>query len=320
MTMPAFEAPNEFQHITVFRDEVVRALAPRAGGVYVDVTAGGGGHSAALLEAAPGARVIACDRDPRAIEAASERLAPFGDSARVVQGRFSDLEQILERLGLTKVDGLMADLGVSSPQLDEAERGMSFRKEGPLDMRMDPTSGETARELIARVSQDELADIIYQLGEERRSRRVARCIKQADEAGELETTTDLRRAIVRAVGPRRVGGIDPATRTFQALRLAVNRELDELSFLLDAAGRVVKAGGTIACISFHSLEDRLVKRAFLNKGVWERVTRKPQVPSDEEQSENPRSRSAKLRVARRLPMAGPARGGEPDEEIDFDGA
>jgi len=299
MTMAAFEPPNEYRHITVMRDEVVRAIAPRLGGLYLDVTAGGGGHSAALLEANPGARVIAFDRDPAAIEAATERLAPFAGRFELVKACFSEVRAELAARGISLVDGLIADLGVSSPQLDEASRGMSFRKEGPLDMRMDPTRGETALELIERMSQEELADVIYQLGEERRSRRVARCIKQAAEAGELSTTSDLRRAIVRATGPRRVGGIDPATRTFQALRLAVNRELDELATLLETAPDILRPGAVAVFISFHSLEDRLVKRAFQSADVWERVTRKPLVASDAEQSENPRSRSAKLRAARR---------------------
>jgi 16S rRNA (cytosine1402-N4)-methyltransferase len=173
---------------------------------------------------------------------------------------------------------------------------------------MDPSTGETALELIARVSQDELADLIFELGEERRSRRVARCIKQAFERRELASTADLRRAIVRAVGPRRVGGIDPATRTFQALRMAVNAELDELEALLAAAARLLAPGGCAAIISFHSLEDRLVKRAFLDAEIWERLSKKPITADEVEQSDNPRSRSAKLRVARR-------RGVEPDHTI-----
>lgn len=299
MTMAALEPPFDFQHVTVMKNEVVDALQVRSGGVYFDMTAGGGGHSEALLLANEGARVFSFDRDPSAIVAASARLERFGSRACVLRGRFSDVERTLAQLGLDGVDGLIADLGVSSPQLDDAERGMSFRKDGPLDMRMDPTEGETARELVERVSQEELADIIYQLGEERRSRRVARCVKQAAESGELETTADLRRAIVRATGPRRVGGIDPATRTFQALRLAVNRELPELSFLLDAAARIVRPGGVAAFISFHSLEDRLVKRTFQARDVWDRLTKKPLVASLAEQDENPRSRSAKLRFARR---------------------
>jgi 16S rRNA (cytosine1402-N4)-methyltransferase len=301
MTMPAFEPPTDFHHLTVLRDETIDAIAPRAGGTYVDLTLGGGGHTEAILLANPGCRVIAFDRDPAAISAASLRLREFGSRVTLVHSRFSRVVEELEARGIEFVDGLIADLGVSSPQLDEAERGMSFRREGPLDMRMDPSEGETAADLIVRLTQDELADVIFHLGEERRARRVARCIKQALDAGEVATTTDLRRAIVRAVGPRRVGGIDPSTRTFQALRLAVNRELEELSAALAAASQIVRPGGVASFISFHSLEDRLVKRAFLKREEWERLQKKPLRATDEEQAVNPRSRSAKLRTARRIP-------------------
>ncbi len=303
MSMPAFIPPSDFHHLTVLRDETIESIAPRAGGVYVDLTLGGGGHTEAILEANEGCRVVAFDRDPSAIAAARERLAGFGDRVTLVHSRFSQVKNELEARGVEFVDGLIADLGVSSPQLDEAERGMSFRKEGPLDMRMDPSEGETAADLIVRLTQDELSDVIFHLGEERRARRVARCIKQALDAGEVATTTDLRRAIVRAVGPRRVGGIDPSTRTFQALRLAVNRELEELSAALAAASQIVRPGGVASFISFHSLEDRLVKRAFLKRDLWQRLQKKPLRASDDEQAENPRSRSAKLRSARRIPPA-----------------
>jgi 16S rRNA (cytosine1402-N4)-methyltransferase len=294
--------------------EVVHALAPKPGGVYVDATAGGGGHSLALLEACPDARLIAFDRDPAAVQAARARLAQFGERASVVHASFDAIPEVLAELKLLTVDGLCADLGISSHQLASQERGMSFRLEGPLDMRMDPTRGETARELIERLSQDELADVIFQLGEERRSRRVARCVKQALASGELETTLDLRRAVVRAVGPRRVGGIDPATRTFQALRMAVNGELDQLRTLLELVQGLVRPGGIAAFISFHSLEDRLVKRALLDRSVWRRLTTKPVIPSDAEQAQNPRARSAKLRAAERA--ADSASASEPPESGD----
>jgi len=301
MTMPAFEPPPDFYHLTVLRKETIAAIAPRPGGIYVDMTLGAGGHTEAILEECADCRVIAFDRDASAVEAASARLFRFGDRVTFVRSRFSRVAEELEALGIDLVDGMIADLGVSSPQLDEAERGMSFRKEGPLDMRMDPSEGETAADLIVRLTQDELADVIFHLGEERRSRRVARCIKQALDAGEVATTTDLRRAIVRAVGPRRIGGIDPSTRTFQALRLAVNRELEELSAALVAASQIVRPGGIASFISFHSLEDRLVKRAFLKREEWVRLDKKPVRATEEEQAENPRSRSAKLRSARRVP-------------------
>jgi 16S rRNA (cytosine1402-N4)-methyltransferase len=289
---------KRFEHATVMRDEVVRAIAPRPGGVYVDVTLGGGGHSVALLEAEPRARIVAFDRDPIAIEAARERLAPVADRVTLVQAPFSCLSEELARLGISGVDGLVADLGVSSPQLDDPERGMSFRHEGPIDMRMDRESGESALELLDRLSDDELANVIYEYGDERRSRRIARSIKKALAAGELRTTLDLRRAIVRAVGPARVGGIDPATRSFQAIRIAVNRELDELASLLAALPEVLAPEGVAAILSFQSLEDRLVKRAFILP-PWAPLTKKPMTPTDEECGVNPRARSAKLRAARR---------------------
>lgn len=301
MTMAAVPLePPPFEHRTVMPGEVLFALDPVPGGLYVDCTVGAGGHAAALLAHEPRVTVIGLDRDPAAIDAARSRLAPHGHRARLERARFSELGAVLERLGVDRVDGVVADLGVSSPQLDDAGRGMSFRTSGPLDMRMDPDEGETARELVERLDQDDLADVIYQLGEERRSRRVAACIKQALDAGELETTLDLRRAVVRAVGPRRVGGVDPATRTFQALRMAVNRELDELSELLRVLPSLLGPRGTAVFISFHSLEDRLVKRAFLQREVWRRLTKRPLSPRDDERAHNPRSRSAKLRAARLL--------------------
>jgi 16S rRNA (cytosine1402-N4)-methyltransferase len=290
--------PASFEHTTVLRSEIIAALSPRPGGVYVDATLGGGGHAEAILESAPGATLIGIDQDPRAIESARRRLDRFGASVKLVVGRFSELESHLS--DFVGVDGIVADLGVSSPQLADPTRGMSFRSEGPIDMRMGDTEGETALELIERLSSEELADIIYQYGEERRSRRIARCIQQAFYAGELRTTLDLRRAVVRAVGPARVGGVDPATRTFQALRIAVNHELEELKALLEVAPRVLLPTAPLAIISFHSLEDRLVKRAFLESAIWERLTPKPIVPSRAEAEQNPRSRSAKLRVARKL--------------------
>lgn len=288
---------KRFEHTSVMREEVVRALAPRAGGVYVDATLGGAGHTVALLEAEPKARIVGVDRDPAAIAAAEERLAPIADRVALVRGTFSQLREQLDALGISRADGVIADLGVSSPQLDDAARGMSFRREGPIDMRMDPDEGETALELIDRLADDELADVIYRYGEERRSRRIARGIKKALAAGELSTTLDLRRAVVRAVGPARVGGVDPATRTFQALRIAVNRELEELELLLALLPDVVAEGGIAAIIAFHSLEDRLVKRAFAG-AVWAPLTKKPLAASDEECAQNPRARSAKLRAAR----------------------
>jgi len=285
-------------HVSVMAHEIVAALSPRRGDVFLDATAGAGGHSEILLEAANEVRVIAFDRDPLAVTRSRERLARFGARAQVVHLEFARIEEWLREHRIPAAAGLIADLGLSSPQLSEAKRGMSFRLEGPIDMRMDPTHGETARELIERASQDELADLIYLYGGERRSRRVARCLKQALEQDKLTSTLELRKAVVRAVGPQRVGGIDPATKTFQALRIAVNGELDQLDALLESLPAIVAPGGVAAMISFHSLEDRKVKQAFLDSTRFERLTKKPMLASTEELDENPRSRSAKLRAAR----------------------
>jgi 16S rRNA (cytosine1402-N4)-methyltransferase len=302
-----FDPKASFSHLPVLLESVITALDAAHGGLFVDATAGGAGHSRALLAASPSVSLVATDRDLTAVDTVRERLSEFGERARVAHARFSEIAEVLDEAGIEQVDGILADLGVSSFQLDTAERGMSFRHQGPLDMRMDTSRGETALELIQRLEQDELADVIYELGEERRSRRVARCIKQQLEEGNLKDTIDLRRAIVRAVGPRRVGGIDPATKTFQALRIAVNSELKEISALLQLARTRLKPGGLLAVISFHSLEDRLVKRAFQDRMTWAPLTKKPVIATDEEQAQNPRSRSAKLRVARRL---GPGEGGD----------
>jgi 16S rRNA (cytosine1402-N4)-methyltransferase len=306
MTMAALELtpPSGPTHTTVMREEVVHLLAPAPGSLCLDVTAGAGGHTEAILEANPEVRVIACDRDPRALEHCALRLEQYGRRVTFWHTRFDELGERCLRSGHAQVDAVIADLGISSLQLDDPDRGLSFKSAGPLDMRMDPTSGETALELIARLNAEELAGILYHFGEERRSRRIARCIKQAEHAGELVTTLDLRRAVVRAVGPRRVGGIDPATRTFQALRVAVNHELDQLEALLELAPKLIMPGGRLVVISFHSLEDRLVKRALSGTPVWQRVSNKPILPSPAEQANNPRSRSAKLRAALRLAEPG----------------
>lgn len=290
-------------HITVMKAEIAEALASGAPDVetpiFVDCTLGFGGHTEALLESSRNAQVIAFDRDPIAREFSQKRLARFGDRLRIVAAPFSELRAQLAALGIEQVHGLCADLGVSSPQLDDPERGMSFRREGPIDMRMDPEHGETALEMIGRLEDDQLANVIFEFGEERRSRRIARKIKQAHAAGELRTTLDLRRAIVAAVGPVRVGGVDPATRTFQGLRIAVNQELAELTKLLEMLPSVLTPFAHAAILSFHSLEDRLVKRAFKERGTWDVLTKKPLTPSDEEELANTRSRSAKLRIASR---------------------
>jgi 16S rRNA (cytosine1402-N4)-methyltransferase len=289
-----------FEHVPVLVDEVLEALSPVAGGTYADVTLGGGGHSRAILErSAPDGRLIGTDRDPAALRAAGAALREFGERVTLEKARIRDLREVLDELGIGHVDGVVADLGVSSAQLDQGERGFSLAKDGPIDMRMDPTEGETALEFIGRADADELADVIYQYGEERRSRRIARTLKYAYEEGNLETTADLRRAVHRATGPKR-GRIDPSTRTFQALRIAVNEELSDLDAFLRAVPSVLRVGGVVAVISFHSLEDRMVKHTFRQSETLEAMTKKPVIASDEERERNPRSRSAKLRAARRV--------------------
>ena len=295
-----FDPKASFTHLPVLLAEVISGLDAAQGGLFVDATAGGAGHSRGILAASPSVRLIATDRDLQAVETARERLSEFGERARVAHARFSEIGSVLDEAGIGHVDGILADLGVSSFQLDTAERGMSFRHQGPLDMRMDTSRGETALELIERLDQDELADVIYELGEERRSRRVARCIKQQLAEGTLNDTIELRRAIVRAVGPRRLGGIDPATRTFQALRIAVNSELNEVSALIELARTRLRPGGLLAVISFHSLEDRIVKRAFQNRLEWAPLTKKPVIASDDEIRANARARSAKLRAVEKV--------------------
>ena len=273
------------------------AQLPRSGGVLIDATLGGGGHSALLLERHPGLRLIGLDQDPTARAAAAERLAPFGDRVLIEAANFADYVPSEPALMV------LADLGVSSPQLDVAERGFSFRLDGPLDMRMNTAgSTETAADLIDRLEENELADLIYANGEERLSRRIARRIK-SDLAvqGAYDGTAALAYAVAGCYPPKaRRGRIHPATRTFQALRIAVNDELGVLDRLLQQAPDWLEPGGLFGVISFHSLEDRRVKTAFLRDERLERITRKPVVATEQEQDANPRSRSAKWRLARRL--------------------
>ncbi|MGB5366074.1 MAG: 16S rRNA (cytosine(1402)-N(4))-methyltransferase RsmH [Polyangiales bacterium] len=291
---------NGFEHTPVLLDEVLEHLDPTTGCVYADVTLGGGGHAKAILErSAPDGRLIGTDRDPSALEAASATLSGFGDRVTLRKARMSELADVLASLEIENVDGVLADLGVSSVQLDRAERGFSFAKDGPIDMRMDPTEGETALELIGRSDADQLANVIYRYGEEHRSRKIARSLRRAYEEGELETTGDLQHAVRRAIGGRR-GRIDPATKTFQALRIAVNDELGELEALLEQAPELLRIGGVVAVISFHSLEDRMVKHAFRDSEQLSPLTKRPIIASDRERENNPRARSAKLRAARRV--------------------
>lgn len=300
---------TQFSHETVLLHETVEALSPRAGGRYVDATLGGAGHASAILEAsAPDGVLYGIDRDPAALEAARARLAPFGARAVLLHATFAELRELLSARGVERVDGIVADLGVSSPQLDCDERGFSFARSGPLDMRMNPTDDAPLSEVLASLSTEELADALYQLGDERRSRAIARSIKAALELGELTTTEDLRRTVIRVTGPKK-RGVDPATRTFQALRMVVNRELEQLSTLLAELPDLLSVGGRAAIISFHSGEDRLVKQAFRNDVRLRPLTKKPLVAGELEQANNARARSAKLRIAERV--AG--------EEIDAEG-
>ena len=288
-----------FSHVPVLADAVLEAAEQLPGreGLLIDATLGGGGHSALLLERHPGLRLVGLDQDPTARAAAAERLAPFGDRVQIVATNFAEYKPAQTAVMV------LADLGVSSPQLDVAERGFSFRLDGPLDMRMDRSGDvETAAELIARLDENELADLIYGYGEERLSRRIARRIKNdLSEKGAYSGTAALAYAVAGCYPPKaRRGRIHPATRTFQALRIAVNDELGVLDRLLEQAPDWLAAGGVLGIISFHSLEDRRVKTAFMQDERLQRITRKPLVATPEEEECNPRSRSAKLRFARRL--------------------
>lgn len=282
-------------HIPVMLSEVLEVLDVQAGDTVVDCTAGGGGHLRALAERVGAAGcVIGLDRDPRAHldDAAGGVARSFPGRVKLLRRPFSEVREALDELGIRAADRIFADLGVSSFQLDEAERGFSFRADAPLDMRMDTTRGETAREIIERLDEKELADLIYELAEERHSRRIARALKRGPAPA---TTGELAAMVARAVGgPWR--RIHPATRTFQALRIAVNGELDELDALLAALPDVVHPGGRVAILSFHSLEDRRVKHRFRSEGFVP-LTKRPLEPTDDEVSTNPRARSAKLRAA-----------------------
>jgi len=306
-----------FEHRTVLRRETVALLAPSPGKVFLDGTLGGGGHSEALLDA--GARVIGLDQDPAALQAARARLGGRGEQFVAEQANFRDARGVLDRLGVREVDGALVDLGVSSPQLDDPERGFSFRAKGPLDMRMDPTRGEPLSALLSRWDEKALARILDTLGEERFARPIARAIHRAHREERLQDTAVLADVVARAI-PRKAWPKDlhPATRTFQALRIAVNDELGALSDFVGDLPRIVARGGRAAAISFHSLEDRIVKQGFAKLATgcicpprlpvcacgrvaqWKVLTRKAVQTSEAEQRDNPRSRSARLRAVERL--------------------
>ncbi len=298
-------------HIPVLLAETIAALKPRENALYLDGTFGAGGYSEALLRAAD-CRVVALDRDPAAVRRGEALEQLYAGRLTLIEGRFSDMERLLQPLGVSQLDGVAFDFGVSSPQIDEAERGFSFRMDGPLDMRMG-RDGMTAADLVNTAEETELATIIREYGEERFARRIARAIVAARP---LSRTGELA-AVIRSVVPKDKSGIDPATRTFQALRIAVNEELDEIDAGLAAAERLLVPGGRLAVVSFHSLEDRLVKDFLRTRGgdapkasrhmpetneiapSFQVLTRKPTTPGDAELANNPRARSGRLRAAER---------------------
>ncbi|GAM09520.1 ribosomal RNA small subunit methyltransferase H [Geobacter sp. OR-1] len=307
----------EFRHLSVMPDEVIRYLAPHSGGIYVDGTLGGGGHSGLILaSSAPSGRLIGFDRDDEALAAAKGSLAIFGDRALLVRRNAAEIAAVMAELGIEAIDGLLLDLGVSSHQLDSAERGFSFQQDAALDMRMDRSGAITAAELVNQAPEAELAQIIREYGEERWARQIARRIVAARLEAPLETTGQLAGIVSRAI-PRKAweDRIHPATRTFQAIRIAVNDELNSLQKCLHDTVPLLRSGGRIVVISFHSLEDRIVKQFFRDKAtgcrcpkglpvcacggkpVLKVLTGRPVMASDGEIASNPRSRSAKLRAA-----------------------
>ena len=316
--MPEIEA--EKAHLPVLLAESLQFLRPETGGLFIDATLGLGGHSEAILRSSPDTKVIGIDQDREALILARARLAAFGQRVAVCYGNFSEIGKIVREAECGDPDGILADLGVSSLQLDSETRGFSFRFDAPLDMRMNPSEGgQTAAELLAKMSQDELANIIYRYGEERHSRKIAKWIIEKRENGEPVTTTfELANLVRRAVRTSPKDKTHPATRTFQALRIAVNDELEILGRFIEDSVDILKTKGVLAVITFHSLEDRIVKQAFQRLsgkcqcpprlpqcvcGAVKKVeilTRKPVIPGESERNQNPRSRSAKLRACRKL--------------------
>ena len=291
-------------HEPVLTAEAIALLAPARGGLFVDCTVGLAGHARALLEGGA-SQLIGLDRDPAAIAAARKNLEPWADRVELVHADYRAFDEVLDSRKIELVDGAVADLGISSMQLEAEGRGFSFQRDEPLDMRMDPTAGETAADLVARTSERDIADIIFKYGEERFSRRIARSIVTARGESPIATTRQLATIVRRSVPHRGYSRIDPATRTFQALRIWVNRELEGLDRFIETAVRRLRTGRRLVVISFHSLEDRVVKHTLraLERGEQALVrvlTKKPVVPSEDEVLNNPRARSAKLRAAERL--------------------
>lgn len=288
-------------HEPVMTREVIAFLQPEKGGLFVDCTVGMGGHALALLEAGA-TRVIGLDRDPAALRIAADTLSKYRDRVELVHSDYRAIAAVLQARGIEHVDGTLTDMGMSSYQLEAEGRGFSFRRDDPLDMRMDPTTGATAAELLGRAEESEIADAIYRFGEERYSRRIARGIVQARSAAPLETTAQLAAVVRRAVPRRGFSRIDPATRTFQALRIWVNRELEDIDTFLRTVTRHLRGGARLVVMTFHSLEDRIVKhtlRALAPRdgGPLRILTKKPITAQPDELERNPRARSAKLRAA-----------------------
>ena len=307
-------------HRPVLLGETIEFLAPQRGGLFVDCTVGLGGHSEAILESSDATRVIGIDLDPEALRLASERLARFGGRFRTASGNFREIRAILDGLDESEAQGVLVDLGVSSLQFDSPERGFSFRWDAPLDMRMNSAGDEeTAAELLLRLPEEEIARVLFEYGEERRSRRIAKWIvEKRDQGTPITTTKALADLVQRAAGPAKSRGIHPATRTFQALRIAVNRELEGLDQFVATAIDLLQPDGRFVAISFHSLEDRIIKQELRRlsgycqcpprvpvcscgaRKIVELLTRRPVVPEDSEVEQNPRARSAKLRACRKL--------------------
>lgn len=291
----------EAAHVPVLLTEVLGLLRPHSGGIYVDGNLGLGGHAAAVLRhSGPDGRLLGLDWDDRALAVARKNLAEFGERATFVRSNFAEIKTVLAELGIRQVDGVLLDLGLSSLQLDAGERGFSFRGSEPIDMRMDDRTAETAADLLNKLSKDDLADIFYHYGEERQARPIAAAIVETRSKQPFVTTEQLVAVVEKAI-PRRFHprNIHVATKVFQALRIAVNRELDNLVRILEVGSELLKPGGRFCVISFHSLEDRLVKRAFAADQRLKVITKRPVRPTEEECQGNPRARSAKLRGAER---------------------
>lgn len=291
-----------FQHKSVLLDEIVGFLLPKPNGVYIDATVGSGGHAEKILEdSAPSGRLIGIDIDPSMLDIGKKRLSRFGSRCSLIEGNYIELREILNKFGLNEVDGIIFDLGVSTEHFSDSHRGFSIAKDGPLDMRLSPKIGINAYEIINRWTPEDLIELLYKYGEERRAKRIVKYIVEERRKKKINTTGELARLVIKAVGGRR-NKTHPATKAFQALRIAVNDELNNIKTVLPVAISMLKIGGRICVISFHSLEDRLVKNIFrdLAGSRLKIITKKPIVPTREEIIVNPRARSAKLRAAERI--------------------